>query len=49
VFTEIVEDEDGRVNCLPITEGYNYAIRMYQPRPEVLDASWTFPEIVPVR
>jgi hypothetical protein len=40
--------DDGRVNCIPITPGWNYAIRMYQPRKEILDGSWTFPKIVPV-
>ena len=38
---------DGRKNCIPITTGWNYAIRMYQPRPEILDGSWTFPKIEP--
>ncbi|CUH50925.1 DUF1254 domain-containing protein [Shimia marina] len=37
--------EDGRVNCLPIMEGWNYAVRLYQPAPEVIDGTWTFPEI----
>ncbi len=41
--------DDGRVNCLPVSEGWNYAVRMYEPRPEILDGSWTFPEIKPVR
>ena len=36
---------DGRPNCLPIMEGWNYLIRMYRPRPEVLDGTWTFPSI----
>ncbi len=40
--------DDGRVNCLPITPGWNYAIRMYEPRKAILDGSWTFPEIRPV-
>ena len=40
--------EDGRVNCIPITPGWNYAIRMYEPGEEILDGSWTFPKIVPV-
>jgi len=31
------------VNYLPITDGWNYAARMYQPREEILDGSWTFP------
>jgi hypothetical protein len=35
---------DARANCLPITEGWNYAIRLYRPRAEILDGSWTFPE-----
>lgn len=41
--------DDGRVNCIPITAGWNYAIRLYQPRPEILDGSWTFPAIEPIR
>jgi len=36
------------INYLPITEGWNYAIRMYQPRKEILDGTWTFPKIEPV-
>lgn len=35
--------DDGRVNCLPIMEGWNYTVRMYQPGPEVLDGTWSFP------
>ena len=38
---------DGRPNCLPITDGWNYIVRLYRPRPEVLDGSWTFPSIEP--
>lgn len=32
-------------NTLPITEGWNYLVRLYQPRPEVLDGTWTFPSL----
>lgn len=39
--------DDGRVNCIPITPGWSYAVRLYQPRKEILDGSWTFPEIKP--
>jgi hypothetical protein len=39
---------DDRANCLPITDGWNYIVRLYRPRPEVLDGSWTFPSIEPV-
>jgi hypothetical protein len=37
------------VNYLPITEGWNYAVRMYQPRKEILDGTWTFPGIEPAK
>ena len=36
--------DDGRINCIPIMEGWNYAVRMYQPREEILTGSWTFPK-----
>jgi len=39
--------DDGRVNCIPITPGWSYAVRMYQPREEIINGSWTFPDIVP--
>jgi hypothetical protein len=39
--------EDGRINCIPITPGWNYTIRLYQPRAEILDGRWTFPEFLP--
>ena len=39
---------DDAANCLPITPGWNYLVRLYRPRAEVLDGSWTFPEAQPV-
>jgi hypothetical protein len=56
--TTAARDDDGSVtvlfgdaadgaNVLPITSGWNYMVRLYRPRPEVLDGSWTFPEIEP--
>ncbi|MFP8874251.1 MAG: DUF1214 domain-containing protein, partial [Myxococcota bacterium] len=39
---------DKRVNCLPLTEGWNYIVRLYQPRKEILDGEWTFPQPQPV-
>ncbi|WP_269845834.1 DUF1254 domain-containing protein [Paracoccus yeei] len=40
---------DGQVpNCLPIDPGWNYMVRLYRPRAEVLDGRWTFPEAQPV-
>jgi hypothetical protein len=39
---------DGTVpNCLPITPGWNYTVRMYQPRKELLDGTWVFPDAHP--
>jgi hypothetical protein len=37
--------DDGRANCLPVMDGWNYVIRLYQPGEEVLDGSWTFPDV----
>ena len=37
---------DSKVNCLPITPGWNYTVRLYRPRPEILDGTWTFPAAV---
>lgn len=37
------------VNYLRIMPGWNYTVRLYRPRPEVVDGSWTFPEPVPVK
>lgn len=30
-------------NCLPIMEGWNYAVRMYEPSEAIIDGTWTFP------
>ncbi len=35
---------DGKVpNCLPITKGWNYTVRLFRPRAEILDGRWKFP------
>ncbi|MBW0159450.1 DUF1214 domain-containing protein [Sedimentimonas flavescens] len=39
--------EDGRVNCLPLVEGWQYTVRLYRAAPEVLDGSWVFPGVEP--
>lgn len=39
---------EGAVNCLPIVDGWNYLVRLYRPRPEILDGSWKFPEAEPI-
>ncbi|MFK4771722.1 DUF1254 domain-containing protein [Rhizobium sp. ZW T2_16] len=36
---------DGKVdNCLPIMKDWNYMVRLYRPRAEVLEGKWVFPE-----
>lgn len=41
--------DDGRANCLPITENWTYVVRMYQPSQSILDGSWKFPDPVAVQ
>lgn len=36
--------DDGRTNCIPISEGWNYAARMYEPNPEIVNGEWLFPQ-----
>ena len=39
---------DGKIaNCLPVMQGWNYMVRLYRPRAEVLSGEWTFPEARP--
>jgi hypothetical protein len=36
---------DGKIpNCLPVMKGWNYTVRLYRPRPEILNGKWKFPE-----
>jgi len=35
-------------NYLYITDGWNYTVRLYRPRKEILDGSWIFPQAKPV-
>jgi hypothetical protein len=40
---------DGKIpNCIPIVKGWNYTVRLYRPRAEILNGSWKFPEAKPV-
>ena len=40
---------DGEIpNCLPIMKGWNYTVRLFRPRPEILHGTWKFPEAQPV-
>lgn len=40
---------DGQTaNCLPIVKGWNYTVRLYRPRAEILSGAWQFPEPQPL-
>jgi len=36
--------EKDTANCLPIMAGWNYTVRLYRPRKEILDGTWKLPE-----
>ena len=41
---------DGKIpNCLPTMKGWNYIVRLYRPRAEILNGTWHFPEAQPVK
>jgi len=36
---------DGKIaNCLPTTPGWNYMVRLYRPRDEIINGKWKFPD-----
>ncbi|WP_052425324.1 DUF1214 domain-containing protein [Streptomyces fulvoviolaceus] len=39
---------EDRPNCLHLMDGWNYTVRLYRPRPEIPDGTWTFPSVEPV-
>jgi hypothetical protein len=39
----------GAVNNLPITTDWNYIVRMYQPKQEIVNGSWAFPKAEPAK
>ena len=36
-------------NQIPVMDGWNYTVRLYQPEPELLDGRWTFPALDQLR
>jgi len=38
-------DGDPARNSLPIIDGWNYLVRLYRPRPEILSGAWSFPAL----
>jgi len=46
-FTVHFGGDPKSLNFLHIMEGWNYTVRLYQPRNEILDGQWTFPIVTP--
>lgn len=41
---------DGQIpNCLPIVKDWNYIVRLYRPRGEILEGRWKLPEAHPMQ
>jgi len=39
---------DGKIpNCLPTTDGWNYTVRLFRPRQEIIDGTWKLPAAQP--
>lgn len=38
-------DHGDAPNSIPITEGWNYLVRLYRPQPDILNGTWTFPTL----
>ncbi len=48
-FTIHFGGDPSSTNFLSIMEGWNYLIRLYQPRKEISERTWVFPDVKPVR
>lgn len=35
------------INCLPVSAGWNYMVRLYRPHANVVEGNWHFPEAMP--
>ncbi len=44
-ITVTLGGDESDVNPLPLEDGWNYAVRMYRPRREILEGTWTFPDL----
>ena len=49
LFTIHFGGDPKSVNYLHIIEGWNYTVRLYQPRKEILDGTWIFPSVKKVK
>ena len=40
--------DDAPPNCIVTPEGWNYLIRLYRPRAEFFNGTWTVPSLTPI-
>lgn len=45
-FTVYFGGDPSNNNYLPITEGWNYVMRLYQPKSQAIDGDWVLPSLV---
>jgi hypothetical protein len=48
-FTVHFGGDPTSVNYLHITDGWNYTVRLYLPRKEIIEGEWIFPDVTPVK
>jgi hypothetical protein len=48
-FTVHFGGDPKSLNYLQIADGWNYAVRSYQPRKEILEEQWVFSDVKPVQ
>lgn len=44
----LAPDGEGLTNHVYVIDGWNYAFRLYRPRSEVTDGTWSLPKFVPI-
>lgn len=49
VTVDLAPEPDGYANHLYVMDGWNYVIRLYRPRPDILDGTWVAPVPEPAR
>ena len=48
-FTIHFGGDASQMNYLPIMEGWNYLVRLYQPQKSLMEGTWKFPEATPAK
>ena len=48
VTVRFVTGEPVGLNSIPVPDGWNFLVRLYRPRPAVLDGTWALPPLSPV-